>query len=93
MSYSLMIVQLLILKISNLMKEIIKALESLKVHILMIIFHASLTMRRSLMFKYKLFLTHVLRAVRQLSLFLIHLTRSTKMTFIKIISNLIYFQK
>ena len=93
MSYSLMITQLPILKILNLIKDVIKTLESLKMHILMIIFHASLTIKRFLMFKYKLSLTHVLKTVRQLSSSSIHLTRSTEMTFVKIISNLMYFQK
>ena len=61
-------------KNSNLIKNVIKAFESLKMHILMMIFHVSLTVKKFLMFRYKSFLTHVLRAVRQLSLFLIHLT-------------------
>ena len=39
MSYSLMIAQLSILKISNLIKNIIKTFESLKVHTLIIVFH------------------------------------------------------
>ena len=93
MSYSLMITQLLILKISNLMKNVIKTFELLKMHILMIIFHAFLTIKRFLMFKYKFFLTHVLKAMRQLSSSLIYLTRSIKMTLIKIISSLTYFQR
>ena len=37
MSFSLMITQLSTLKVSNLIKDIVKALESLKMHILMII--------------------------------------------------------
>ena len=93
MLYSLMITQLLILKILNLIKNVIKTLKSLKMHILMMIFHAFLTMTRFLMFKYKFFLTHVLRTMRQLSLFSIHLTRLIEITFIKITLNLMYFQK
>ena len=74
MSYSLMITQLLTLKVLNLIKNVIKALEFLKVHILMIVFHVFLTVRKFLMFKYKFFLTHVLKTVRQLLSFLIYLT-------------------
>ena len=92
-SYSLIITQLSTLKISNLIKNVIKTFESLKMHILIIVFYVFLTVRKSLIFKYKFFLTHVLKAVQQLLLFSIHLTRSIKMTFIKIIPNLIYFQK
>ena len=92
-SYLLMITQLLILKVSNLIKNVIKTFESLKVHILMMISHAFLTVKRFLMFKYKFFLTHLLRTIRQLSSFLIYLTQSIKMTFIKIILSSIYFQR
>ena len=74
MLYSLIITQLSTLKISNLIKDVIKAFEPLKMHILMMIFHASLIVRRFLMFKYKLSLTHVLKVIRQLFSFLIHLT-------------------
>ena len=73
MLYLLMIAQLLILRISNLMKDVIKAFESLKMHILIIVFHAFLTIRRFLMFKYKLFLTYVLKVMQQLLSFLIYL--------------------
>ena len=93
MSYSLMIAQLSTLKISNLIKNIIKTLEPLKMYILMIIFHVFLTVKRFLMFKYKFFLTYVLKAMRQLSSFSAHLTRSTEMTFIEIILILMYFQR
>ena len=55
MFYLLMITQLLILKVLNLMKDIIKTFEFLKIHILIIISHVSLIMRKSLMFKYKFF--------------------------------------
>ena len=55
MLYSLMIIQLSILKISNLINDVIKTLESLRMHILMIIFHAFLIMKRFLIFKYKFF--------------------------------------
>ena len=92
-SYSLIITQLPTLKISNLIKNVIKTLESLKMHILMMIFHASLTVKRFLIFKYKFSLTHVLKTVQQLLLLLIHLTRSTEITFVEIILNLMYFQK
>ena len=93
MLYSLIITQLSTLKISNLIKNVIKTFKSLKMHILIMIFHAFLTIKRFLIFKYKLFLTYVLRIMRQLSLFLIHLTRSTKVKFVEIISNLMYFLK
>ena len=63
MLYSLMITQLSTLKVSNLIKNVIKALESLKMHILMMIFYVFLTVRRFLMFKYKFLLTYVLRAI------------------------------
>ena len=55
MSYSLMIIQLLILKVLNFIKNVIKAFESLKVHILIMIFHAFLAVKKFLIFKYKLF--------------------------------------
>ena len=74
MLYSLMTIQLSTLKISNLIKDVIKTFKSLKMHILMIVSHAFLTMRKSLIFKYKFSLTHVLRAVRQLLSSLIYLT-------------------
>ena len=93
MSYSLMIAQLLILRISNLIKDIIKTLEFLKMHILMIIFYAFLTVKKSLMFKYKFSLTHILRIMQQLLSSSTYLIQSTEMTFVEIISNLIYFQK
>ena len=63
MLYSLMITQLSTLKISNLIKDVIKTFESLKIHILMMISHASLIVKKFLMFKYKFSLTHVLRAI------------------------------
>ena len=93
MLYSLIITQLLILKVSDLIKDIIKTLDSLKVYILMMVFHAFSTIKKSLIFKYKFSLTHVLKTVRQLSSSLIYLTRLIKMTFVKIISSLMYFQK
>ena len=74
MSYSLMITQLSTLKISNLMKNVIKTFKSLKKHILMMISYIFLIMKKFLMFKYKFFLTHVLRTVQQLLSFSIHLT-------------------
>ena len=72
--YSLMITQLLILKVLNLINDVIKTLEPLKMHILMMICHAFLIVERFLMFKYKFFLTHILKTIRQLSLFSIYLT-------------------
>ena len=74
MLYSLMITQLSTLKISNLIKNLIKKFESLKIHILIIISHAFLTVNKFLMFKYKFSLTYVLRTIQQLSLFSVHLT-------------------
>ena len=64
MLYSLMITQLLILKVFNLINDVIKILKSLKMHILMIVSHVSLIVKRFLMFKYKFSLTHVLKTVR-----------------------------
>ena len=63
MLYSLMITQLSTLKILNLIKDIIKTIKSLKMYIMMIVFHTFLIVGKSLMFKYKLFLTHVLRTI------------------------------
>ena len=62
--YSLIIIQLSTLKVSNSIKDIIKTFKFLRIHILIIISHISLIMKRSLMFKSKFFLTHVLKTVQ-----------------------------